>query len=148
MCCAAPDTSGSTSTGKRSRASGRGPLLQDGPSPLPGLSAKKSVLEGTAGLPRRSHPSHFAMGIKKKLLLKKIGTCAHFIILKREGSLFAPSHCSFPQGSTASFLAISFRVCLPGGVCLGGFNSCLTMMADEHVVPLLPTHGSFAPLIW
>lgn len=116
--------------------------------PLPGLFAKKSVLEGTAGLPRRSHPSHFAMGIKKKLLLKKIGTCVHFIILKREGSLFAPSCCSFPQGSTASFLAISFRVCLPGGVCLGGFNSCLTMMADEHVVPLPPTHGSFAPLIW
>lgn len=97
---------------------------------------------------REGHTHPILQWELKKLLLKKIGTCVHFIILKREGSLFAPSCCSFPQGSTASFLAISFRVCLPGGVCLGGFNSCLTMMADEHVVPLPPTHGSFAPLIW
>lgn len=146
LCCS--DTCGTTSIGKQSHASGRGPLLQDGPSPLPGLSAKKSLLEGTAGLPRMSHPSHFAMGIKKLLLKRNRHVCTSYYFKKKGGSLFAPPHCSFPQGSTASFLAISFRGCLPGGVRLGGFISCLTMMADEYIVPLPLAHGNFAPLVW
>lgn len=87
LCCS--NTSGTTSTGKQSRASGRGPLLQDGPSPLPGLSAKKSILEGTAGLLRMSHPSHFAMGIKKLLFKKNRHVCTS-CYFKKEGGLSLP----------------------------------------------------------